>query len=234
MATVGPAVPSIYLDKRMEDNKDYGFNMNKVDKTWCLEWLNIKEPNSVVYIAFGSMTDIKSEEMEGMAMALKSIGCNFLWVIKETEKQSLPLNFMEETSEKGKFVTWCPQLAVLSHPAVGYTVTHCGANSIMEAIVFEVPMVGMPRFIDQIPNGYFVEEVWKVGVNPKKDEEGFYTKEEIERCLRELMYEEKGKDIKENIKKLKQHAKEALSEGGSSDKNIEQFIARLVRDAHYS
>ncbi|XP_028767025.1 UDP-glycosyltransferase 74C1-like [Neltuma alba] len=234
IATVGPMVPSIYLDKTMEDNRDYGFNMNKQDSNTCLEWLNTKEPNSVVYVAFGSMTDINTQQMKEMATALKNLRCNFLWVMKKTEMPNLPLNFIEETAEKGMFVTWCPQVQVLSHPAVGYTVTHCGANSLMEAMVFEVPMVGVPKFVDQIPNAYFVEKVWKVGVNPRKNEEGVCSKEEIERCLRELMYEEKGKDIKKNLMQLKKDAKEAVSEGGSSDKHIQEFIARLVHGPPHS
>ncbi|KAK4261873.1 hypothetical protein QN277_004811 [Acacia crassicarpa] len=228
MATIGPMVPSAYLDNRMENNTDYGFNINKADMS-TLEWLNTKEPNSVVYVASGSMIDITLEESKEIAMALKSLGCNFLWVMKETEiPKKLPSNFIEETSEKGMFVKWCPQLQVLSHPAVGYMVTHCGANSLMEAVVLEVPVVGMPKFVDQIPNAYYVEEVWKVGVNAKKNKEGAYSKEEIEKCLRELMYEEKGKEIKKNLKQMKQHAIEAVSQGGSSDMHIEEFIARLV------
>ncbi|KAI9085067.1 hypothetical protein K1719_033059 [Acacia pycnantha] len=228
IATIGPMVPSAYLDNRMEDNTDYGFNMNKADMS-TLEWLNTKEPNSVVYVASGSMIDLTLEESKEMAMALKSLSCNFLWVMKETDMQkNLPSNLIEETSGKGMFVKWCPQLQVLSHPAVGYMVTHCGPNSLMEAMVLEVPVVGMPKFSDQIPNAYFVEEVWKVGVKAKKNEEGAYGMEEIERCLRELMYGEKGKEIKKNLKQLKQHAIEAVSQGGSSDMHIEEFIAKLV------
>lgn len=80
-------------------------------------------------------------------------------------------------------MAWSHRLKMLSQPAVGYIVMHCGANSLMEAIVFGVPMVGMPRFAYQVPNAYFVEEVWRVGVNAKKNEEGVCNEEEIERCL---------------------------------------------------
>ncbi|XP_028766944.1 UDP-glycosyltransferase 74E2-like [Neltuma alba] len=66
IATVGPTVPSAYLDNRMEDNIDYGFN-NKLDSSTCLEWLNTKEPNSVVYVASGSMAAIKLEEVNEIA-----------------------------------------------------------------------------------------------------------------------------------------------------------------------
>ncbi|XP_028767024.1 UDP-glycosyltransferase 74E1-like [Neltuma alba] len=146
IAAIGPTIPSAYLDNRVEDNIDYGFNMNKLDSSTCLDWLNTKERNSVVHVASGSMAAIKLEEVKEIAMALKNLGCDFLWVMKEAEMPNLPLNFIKETFEKGMFVTWCPQVQVLSHPAVGYTVTHCGANSLMEAIVFGVPMVAMPMF----------------------------------------------------------------------------------------
>merc|ERR1712038_1286988 len=43
-----------------------------------------------------------------------------------------------------------PQSSILAHPNLKLFFTHCGMHGVMEAIYHEVPMVGMPVFIDQI------------------------------------------------------------------------------------
>lgn len=48
------------------------------------------------------------------------------------------------------------------------------------------------------------------------------------------MFDERRKEIKKNLMKLMKFAKEAASEGGSSDKHMEEFISRLVQGPpHY-
>lgn len=51
----------------------------------------------------------------------------------------------------------------------------------------------------------------------------------MEYCIREVMEGEKSEEIKKNAKKWKELAKEAMDESGSSDKNIEKFVASFVR-----
>ncbi|KAJ9173970.1 hypothetical protein P3X46_017052 [Hevea brasiliensis] len=128
----------------------------------------------------------------------------------------------------GLVVTWSPQLEVLAHKSVGCFLTHCGWNSILEALSLGVPMVAMPQWSDQPTNAKFVTDVWQVGVKVKADEYGIVTKEEIERCVREVMEGEKGNEIRKNSEKWKKLACMAVDEGGKSDKNIEEFVTKLV------
>jgi len=44
---------------------------------------------------------------------------------------------------------WVPQQAILAHPNTRVFITHCGMHGVLEAIYHQVPMVGMPVFIDQ-------------------------------------------------------------------------------------
>ena len=226
--TVGPTIPSIYLDKRLKDDNDYGLHLFKPDSDLCIKWLNSKETGSVVYVSFGSLAGLAEEQMLELALGLKRSNRYFLWVVRETEQNKLPSNFIEETSEKGLLVSWCPQLDVLAHKAMGCFMTHCGWNSTLEALSLGVPMIAMPQWTDQPTNAKFVADVWQVGIRVSKDEKGIIRKEEIERCIREIMEGEKSAEIKQNSEKWKKLAKDAVDEGGSSDKNIDEFVAKLT------
>ena len=218
----------MYLDKRLEDDKDYGLSLFKPNTDTCITWLDTKDINSVVYVSFGSMASLGEEQMEELAWGLKRSNSYFLWVVRESEEEKLPTNFVEETSEKGLFVSWCHQVEVLAHKAVGCFMTHCGWNSTLEALSQGVPMIAMPCWADQPTNAKFVEDVWEVGVRVTVDEKGIAKREEIEECIREVMEGERGNEMKRNGEKWKELGKEAVNEGGSSDSNIEEFVAQLV------
>ncbi|WRX10884.1 UDP-glucuronosyl/UDP-glucosyltransferase - like 10 [Theobroma cacao] len=227
LGTIGPTLPSMYLDKRIEDDKDYGVNLFKPDTGTCMSWLNGKPKGSVVYASFGSMAEVDVEQMREIAWGLKGSSCYFLWVVRESEEAKLPTKFMEETSEKGLVVRWCSQLEVLSHESVGCFLTHCGLNSVMEAMCLGIPMVAVPQWTDQITNAKFVEDIWEVGIKAQPDEKGIVKSQAIELSVKEIMEGEKGKEIKKNANKWKNLAREAIDEGGSSDKHINQFVADL-------
>ncbi|GMY32899.1 UDP-glycosyltransferase 74E1-like [Fagus crenata] len=69
--TIGPTIPSIYLDKRLEDDKDYGLNLFKPDADACMKWLDKMETGSVVYAAFGSLAALGEEQMEEITWGLE-------------------------------------------------------------------------------------------------------------------------------------------------------------------
>ncbi|KAJ0092451.1 hypothetical protein Patl1_26898 [Pistacia atlantica] len=135
--------------------------------------------------------------------------------------------FLDETSEKGLVVRWCSRLSSSSR-VVGCFMTHCGWNSTLEAVSVGVPMVAMPQWTDQPTNAKFIEDMWGVGMRARGNGEGIVKREEIEVCIREVMEGERGKEIKRNSKKWKDLAKEAVDEGGSTDKNIQEFVAKVL------
>ncbi|XVE72645.1 hypothetical protein DITRI_Ditri11bG0054600 [Diplodiscus trichospermus] len=225
--TIGPTIPSMYLDKRLENDKDYGMNLFKPKTSACLSWLSGKPKGSVVYVSFGSFASLGVEQMAELAWALKGSNCYFLWVVREREEAKLPNNFIDEAREKGLVVTWCPQLEVLSHESIGCFLTHCGFNSVLEALSLGVPMLAMPQWTDQGTNAKHVEDVWRIGIRVRPDEKGLVRKEVVELCIKEIMEGEKGKEAKKNAIKWKDLAKKAVEEGGTSDKNIDEFVAKL-------
>ncbi|XP_023887463.1 mogroside IE synthase [Quercus suber] len=225
--TIGPAIPSIYLDKRLEDDKEYGLNLFKPNMDTCMKWLDTKKIGSVVYISFGSMAALGEEQMVEITSCLKNSNCYFLWVVRESKWKKLPGNFLQEIVEKGLVVSWCPQLEVLAHKAIGCFMTHCGWNSTLEALSLGVPMIAMPQWMDQTTNAKYIMDMWKVGVRIKVDEKGIVTKEEIELCIREVIGGDRGKEMKRNLMKWMELAKEAVDKDGSSDKNIDEFVAKI-------
>ncbi|OVA10651.1 UDP-glucuronosyl/UDP-glucosyltransferase [Macleaya cordata] len=228
MAAIGPTVPSVYLDKRVEGDNDYGLHLFTPNSDTCMKWLDTKEDASVVYVSFGSLASLGEDQMEELAWGLRRSNCNFLWVVRASEENKLPSNFAEETTEKGLVVRWCRQLEVLAHPAVGCFITHCGWNSTLEALSLGVPMVAMPQWGDQTTDAKFIKDVWKVGVQARVDEKGMVRREEVEQCIREVMEGERREEIKRNAVRWNELAKEAVDEGGSSDKNIEEFVTGVV------
>ncbi|KAL2509684.1 UDP-glycosyltransferase 74F2 [Forsythia ovata] len=54
MKTVGPTIPSFYLDNIIENDKDYGFRQPR-DASECLNWLNSKPSGSVVYVSLSTV-----------------------------------------------------------------------------------------------------------------------------------------------------------------------------------
>ncbi|KAK9159414.1 hypothetical protein Syun_005755 [Stephania yunnanensis] len=225
--TIGPTTPSMYVDKRVEGDVDYNINLYKAtDDAFYVKWLNGKEKGSVVYVSFGSIVELGEEQMEEIVGGIKQSNKSFLWVVRDKEVDKLPGNIAEDNA--GLLVPWCSQVEALAHEAVGCFVSHCGWNSTMEALSIGVPIVAMPLKWDQPPNAKLIEEIWGVGVRAKANEKGVIAREELERCIREVMEgDEKGEVIKRNARKWRELALDAIDTGGSSDKNIEEFVASL-------
>ena len=70
--------------------------------------------------------------------------------------------------------------------------------------------------------------MWKAGVRVRVNEKGIVTREEIATCIKEVMEGERSNNIRRNSEKWKELAKEAVNEGGSSDKNLEEFVTQLI------
>lgn len=228
LITIGPTIPSKYLDNRLQDEAQYGFDLFHSDASeYTIKWLNDKPAASVIYASFGSMACLSEAQFEEIAWGLNGSGHHFLWAVRDSEAAKLPKHFIDETSGKGLIVNWSRQVEVLANAAVGCFFSHCGWNSTVEALSLGLPMVGMPQWTDQTTDAKFVEDVWKVGIRVRVGENGIVGRKEVEDCIREVMEGERGKAMKENAKKWRELAVEAVSQGGTSDINIHNFLAKL-------
>ncbi|CAI0413772.1 unnamed protein product [Linum tenue] len=199
------------------------------EETDCLEWLDLKEPDSVVYVNFGSITVMTPHQLAEFAWGLASSNKNFLWVIRPDlvmgNSAILPQEFLDETKERGLLASWCPQDKVLKHPSVGGFLTHCGWNSTLESLTSGVPMICWPFFAEQQTNCWFSCNKWGVGLEISS----VVTRSEIERLVGELMDGEKGKEMKKRALEWKKLAEEATEdEIGEAYLNLEEMINKVL------
>ncbi|XP_042028848.1 mogroside IE synthase-like [Salvia splendens] len=206
---IGPTLPPLYLDNIVQHDHDYGFNIFNPETHTCLKLLDSKAKGSVVYFSFGSAATLTTTQYAEVAKALTLTSKSFLWVVKPSEENKLPTNF-KDTGSSGLVVSWCPQLQVLAHEAVGCFVSHSGWNSTLEAICLGVPVVAMPQILDQVTNAHYVEHVWKVGIKVESDEEGLCSSEEIRGCVDAIMDGERGGEIRRSVCGWRALAKEAM------------------------
>ncbi|KAH6827545.1 UDP-glucosyl transferase 85A3 [Perilla frutescens var. hirtella] len=194
----------------------------------CLNWLDTMEPESVVYVNFGSITVMTADQMTEFAWGLAKSGKPFLWIIRPDvvagETAMLPAEFVAETEDRSMLVSWCPQEKVLKHPAVGGFLTHCGWNSTSESIVSGVPVICWPFFAEQQTNCRYSCVEWGIGMEIDND----VKRDEVEFLVRELMEGERGERMKENAVEWKRKAEEAAAIGGSSCLNLEKLIEDLL------
>nr|AFJ52994.1 UDP-glycosyltransferase 1 [Linum usitatissimum] len=220
--------PLDLMTLRENDLDSLGSNLWK-EESGCLEWLDQKEPNSVVYVNFGSITVMTPHQLVEFAWGLAKSKKTFLWVIRPDLVQGasaiLPGEFSDEVKERGLLVSWCPQDRVLKHPSIGGFLTHCGWNSTLESLTSGVPMICWPFFAEQQTNCWFVCNKWRVGVEIDSD----VKRDEIDELVKELIDGVKGKEMKETAMEWKRLAEEAAQcEIGHAYLNLESVINNVL------
>ncbi|VAI81954.1 unnamed protein product [Triticum turgidum subsp. durum] len=225
--TVGPLAQVIASSGAANDGLDAMDISIWQEDPRCLTWLDGKPDKSVVYVNFGSVAVMTAEQTREFALGLATCGYPFLWVKRPDmvngDEVALPEAFRDELQRGGGLVVpWCPQPAVLKHAAVGLFVTHCGWNSLLEAVVAGLPVLAWPVFAEQTTNCRQVLECWRNGMAlPGKVESGA-----VSGLVREMMSGELGKEKRAKAAEWRAAAEAAAVEGGSSLRSV----ARLVND----
>ncbi|KAI6675642.1 hypothetical protein NL676_003548 [Syzygium grande] len=194
----------------------------------CSNWLDQHPAQSVLYVAFRSLTVFSPEQFYELAHGLKQIARPFLWVVRPdivngpvTEFHD---GFLQRVRNYGKVVQWAPQEEVLAHPSVACFFTHYGWNSMLEGLSNGVPLLCRPYSVDQYLNRSFICDVWRVGLGVDGGENGLITRHEV----RDKVLAVLGRDeIRANCLRVKEMARKSVSEGGSSLKNLQSFIELL-------
>ncbi|KAJ6713382.1 GLYCOSYLTRANSFERASE [Salix purpurea] len=211
---IGPVLLSV--DHRARAGKQSGISAD-----FLKNWLDTKPVSSVLYVSFGSNNTISTSQMMQLALALEGSGKNFIWVVRPPigfdinsefkDREWLPEGFEERIKDSGRGLLvqkWAPQVEILSHKSICAFLSHCGWNSVLEALNNGVPLLGWAMAGEQFFNVKFLEE--RVG--------------------------EKGKEMRRKASEVKEMIRNAIRDEdgfkGSSVKELDDFFqaAMVMRD----
>ncbi|KAI3412274.1 Glycosyltransferase [Psidium guajava] len=201
----------------------------------CTRWLDTKPQGSVLYVSFGSYAHVSRPDLVEIAHGLSLSKVNFVWVLRadivsSNDVDPLPEGFKQQLGDRAIIIPWCRQNAVLSHPAIGGFLTHCGWNSILESIWSGVPLLCFPLLTDQFTNRKLVADDWRIGLNLR--DRNKITREEVANKITRLMSQESGSEFKSAVEALKKKLEEALMPNGSSMKDFDQFLVDIKERIH--
>ncbi|KAK9163205.1 hypothetical protein Syun_004107 [Stephania yunnanensis] len=186
------------------------------------EWLDRQKRESVVYVALGTEACLTQEEISELAHGLELSELLFFWVFRKLSvlgdqdaiNIELPGGFKERTSDRGVvWEGWAPQVNILDHPSVGGFLTHCGWNSIIEALGFGRALILFPYLSEQWLNARMMVSS-NVGLEiPRDEHEGSFTSNSVAKSLKMVMVEEEGEHLMSNAREIKRIGDRDLHDG---------------------
>lgn len=150
-------VPQIFQKDRESFGNDYLFtvpvnNINSISTE--IPYKKMKHP--IVYISLGSIISNRGFCKE----CIRAFGKKDMSVILNTGK--IKPDSLGKIPSNIYAYSFVPQIEVLQHSDV--FLTHCGMNSVNEAMELGVPMVAMPFVNDQISNA---ERIIQIGIGKR-------------------------------------------------------------------
>ncbi|XP_062094420.1 UDP-glycosyltransferase 89B2-like [Humulus lupulus] len=206
---------------------------SSVSANHILSWLDKCGDRKVVYVCFGSEVVLRNDQMEELAKGLETSGVHFVWLVKQPNGShvdgdcgKVPIGFEDRVAERGLVIKgWAPQVAIMQHRAVGAFFTHCGWNSILEAIVGGVTMLAWPMQADQYANATLLVDHLEVGNKVCEGNQTIPDSAELARAFAKSLGENRVE--RQRIEELREPTIRATREGGSSTKDLESLVAYL-------
>ncbi|CAN6276558.1 unnamed protein product [Urochloa humidicola] len=211
----------------------------------CLDWLDKQPAASVLYVSFGSMSSLRSEQIEELAVALHGSKQRFIWVLRDADRGNVFADdsgegrhakfltkFTKEIEGRGLLITeWAPQLEILAHPSTAAFLSHCGWNSTMESMTYGKPILAWPMHSDQPWDAELVCKYLKVGflVRPYEKHAEVIPAATIEQVIEKMMVSDEGLTVRQRAMALGEAVRASVAVGGSSQKDMEDFIAHITR-----
>ncbi|KAJ0746317.1 putative UDP-glucuronosyl/UDP-glucosyltransferase, UDP-glycosyltransferase family [Helianthus annuus] len=211
--TIGPL--QLLLNKETENSSFNGYSLWN-EEPECVEWLQSKERDSVLYVNFGSLTVMSLQDLLEFGWGLVNSNHYFLWIVRtdlvDGKPVVLPQELEEAMCKKGFIASWCSQEEVLNHPSVGGFLTHGGWGSVIESLSAGVPMICCPFAGDQRTNCRQMFEEWEVGLEIERN----VNRDVVEKVVRVLMEGAGGERMRKKALEWKKMAEMATGPNGSS------------------
>ncbi|CAN6229158.1 unnamed protein product [Urochloa humidicola] len=212
----------------------------------CLDWLDKQPRASVLYVSFGTTSSLMAEQVVELAAALRDSKQRFVWVLRDADRgvvreeeedmESRHAKFLSEFTEQTRGVglvitTWAPQLEILAHSATAAFLSHCGWNSAMESLSHGKPMLAWPMHSDQPLVAELVCKYLKVGimVRPWEQHNAITPAGAICEVIERAMVHHEGLAVRHKAKGLQESIRTSVAKGGSSRKDLDDFIAYIIR-----
>lgn len=198
-------------------------------------WLGSKPAGSVLFVSFGSVVQTSKEVIGEIAHGLRLSGVNFIWIVRmhfttSGDANVFPDGFEDEVGDRGLIVSWCDQINVLSNPAVGGFLTHCGWNSVVESMWCGIPMLCFPVTYDQPTVRKLVVSDWKIGIDLCDGAMSSVKRGGVVERIKSLMNGGSGSErLRREAKKVRETVRNALESDGSSVKNFDRFMIDLEK-----
>lgn len=228
--TVGPLLP-------FKAGVDRG-GQSSIPPAKVSAWLDsCPEDNSVVYVGFGSQIRLTAEQTAALAAALEKSSVRFIWAVRDAakkvnssdnsvEEDVIPAGFEERVKEKGLVIRgWAPQTMILEHRAVGSYLTHLGWGSVLEGMVGGVMLLAWPMQADHFFNTTLIVDKLRAAVRVGENRDSVPDLDKLARILAESAREDLPERV--TLMKLREKAMEAIKEGGSSYKNLDELVAEM-------
>ncbi|KAK4430122.1 Flavonol 3-O-glucosyltransferase UGT89B1 [Sesamum alatum] len=200
-----------------------------------LSWLDQSDDESVLYVCFGSQKLLKKAQAEALALGLEKSGVRFIWAVRPLTAQqvadgygSAPYGFEDRVAGRGLLTKgWAPQVSILSHRAVGGFLSHCGWNSMLEAVAAGVMILGWPMEADQYINAKLLVHYKGAAAQVCDGGDTVPDPNELAQKISESMHGNMGKRIR--AKELRDKALEAVKVGGSSCNDLDKLVQELAQ-----
>lgn len=250
--TIYPVGPIINLDTQTKEVAEGSQSKEEEEvEDSILKWLDKQPAGSVVFLCFGSLGSFPEDQIREIAKGLEGSSYQFLWSLRRPAKPEeklriavdqedpatiLPDGFLDRTADRGRVIGWAPQVAILSHPAVGGFVSHCGWNSTLEALWFGVPIAAWPMYAEQQINAFQLVKELGLAVEIKLDyrsdpfgktTSGLVEAEVIENGIRKLMAAE-SEEMRSKVKEMSEACRNATKEGRSQYAWLGRFIEDVL------
>lgn len=160
-------------------------------------------------------------------------GLPFLVAVKppkgaSTIQEALPKGFEERVKERGVvWGEWVQQPLILAHPSIGCFVSHCGFGSMWESLLNDCQIVLIPHLGEQIFNTRLMSEELGVSVEVKRDETGWFSKENISGAVRSLM--DKDTELGNLVRRNHSKWKESLLSSGIISGYVSKYVEALEK-----
>ncbi|KAF5310569.1 hypothetical protein D9619_008191 [Psilocybe cf. subviscida] len=202
---------------------------------------------SVLFMSFGTVLwpeslDYLEEIIE--CMIEKELPFVFCYAYPTAELPE-PLIAKVNASGLGYLSKWAPQQYILTHPATGWYLTHCGWGGVTESLGAGIPMIAWPFMGDQPHNAAHLSENLKVAIElfeVRTGENGLRPLRRNGRAAkgtRAAVREEflgviddirgaKGAELRATAGRLKSEYAKAWNAGGDAKLELQAFLKRFV------